>query len=107
MQNQLIAEIVTFRAAPGVPPETMRSRAEAIGPWLAACPGFLSRALSLAEDGTWTDHVIWASLDQAMAAAAKIMDEPCAAPFMAAIDGPSVAMGHAPVLVRQAGQSST
>lgn len=101
MPNQLTAEIVTFRARPGISPQDMRMRAEALGPWLAACPGFLSRHLSLADDGTWTDHVIWAQADQAKSAGDKIMAEPSAASFIATIDGASVTMSHAPVYVRQ------
>ena len=101
MQNHLTAEIVTFRALPGISRETLRERAEAIGPWLAACPGFLSRTLSLNDTGTWTDHIVWASPDQAKAAGEKLMNEPSAAPFMAAIDGASVTMSHAPVVIRQ------
>lgn len=101
MQNHLTVEIVTFRALPGISRETLRERAESIGPWLAACPGFLSRTLSLSDSGTWTDHLVWASPHQAKAAADRIMAEPSAAAFMAAIDGASVTMSHAPVVIRQ------
>ncbi len=101
MQNLMTAEIVTFRTKPAISPEDLRARAESLGPWLAKCPGFLARTLSLANDGTWTDHVIWATPHQAKAAADLIMAEPSAAPFMAAIEGSSVAVSHAPVLARQ------
>lgn len=101
MQNHLTAEIVTFRALPGISRETLRDRAESIGPWLAACPGFLSRTLSLNDTGIWTDHIVWAHPAQAKAAGDKILAEPSAAPFMAAIEGSSVAFGHAPVILWQ------
>lgn len=101
MQESMIAEIVTFRTLPGVTSESVRTLAEGLAPFLAKAPGFVARGLSQAEDGGWTDYVLWRSLPEAMAAAEQIMAEPCAAPFMAAIDGDSVRMSHAPVLVRQ------
>jgi hypothetical protein len=54
--------------------------------------------LTRAEDGTWTDLVLWVSLSAAMTAAGAMMAEPAFGPFMAQIDGPTVQMRHEPVL---------
>ena len=99
--SNLTAEIVTFRAAPDVSVADMTRAAEGIAAFLVGCDGFVARHLSRAEDGTWTDHVIWRSLAQASAAAERLMADPAAAAFMALIDMASVRMVHAPVAVAQ------
>ncbi|MFN0116339.1 MAG: hypothetical protein ACKVPY_16835 [Paracoccaceae bacterium] len=97
----LTAEIVTFRTLPGTPAHITRNAAEGIGPALVRCQGFLARTLSLGEDGTWTDHVLWERPDLAHRAAERIMAEPEGRAFMALIDPASVRMTHAPVMVAQ------
>jgi hypothetical protein len=94
-----VAEIVTFRLAPGMSDAAFLDAARATGPLLAGEPGFLSRRLSRGADGRWTDHVAWASLAQAEAAAARVMAHPAARPFLVAIDPASIAMRHEPVLM--------
>jgi heme-degrading monooxygenase HmoA len=101
MTRTFTAEIVTFRAAPGISAEEMRTRAADIAGWLERQPGFIARTLSHADDDIWTDHVLWQSLADAKAAGEKIMAEPCAQALMAAIDMQSVRMSHAPVAVHQ------
>ncbi|MCY1126274.1 hypothetical protein OU426_05345 [Frigidibacter sp. RF13] len=105
MTRTLTAEIVTFRAAPGIGAEEMRTRAAGVTQWLERQPGFVARTLSHAEDGSWTDHVVWASRAEALAAGEAFMAEPSAAPFMQAIAPASVAMSHAEVVVRQTAPS--
>lgn len=99
--NTLTAEIVTFRTDPRLDTRAVLASARALDPFLAARPGFLSRHLSRAEDGTWTDHLLWADPASAHAASEALMGEPAAGAFMAAILPDSVAMSHAPVLLRQ------
>jgi hypothetical protein len=94
-----VAEIVTFRLAAGVTEAAFLAAARATGPLLAAEPGFLSRRLSQGADGAWTDHVAWTGLGEAGAAAARIMEAPAAAPFLAAIDPASIVMRHEPILM--------
>jgi hypothetical protein len=96
-----VAEIVTFTLTPGTDPDRFARAAAALDPWLAAAPGFLGRCLSCAPDGTWTDHVLWADLPAAMAAAEALPARPEAAAFLAGIDMPSVTMRHAQVRHRQ------
>jgi len=94
-----VAEIVTFRLAPGTSEAAFLDAARATQPLLAGEPGFLSRRLSKGTDGRWTDHVAWASLDQAEAAARRVMADPAAQPFLMAIDPASIAMRHEPILM--------
>ncbi|MCU0907077.1 MAG: hypothetical protein MUF73_06430 [Rhodobacteraceae bacterium] len=96
-----VAEIVTFTLTPGSDPDRFAHAAAALDPWLAAAPGFLGRSLSCGPDGIWTDHVLWADLSAATAAAEVLPARPEAAAFLAAIDPASVAIRHAPVVHRQ------
>ena len=89
-----VAEIVTFRLAPGTAEAAFLDAARALDPVLRAAPGFSSRRLSCGDDGNWTDHVEWRSLHDATTAAADIMTRPEAAPFMSAIDPATIAMRH-------------
>lgn len=106
MTDSIIAEIVTFRIRPGHSSADVVAAARDLEPFLATCPGFLSRNLVQGEDGTWTDHVLWSNLANAKAAGARIMSDPNAAAFMAMIDGPSVVMSHSPVMLRQTAKAA-
>ena len=97
----LVTEIVTFRTKAGADPAAIAEAAAQTTEWVARQPGFVARTLSLAEDGTWTDHVLWRSLEAAKAAATGFMTDPSTAAFVALIDGPSASMTHAQVLLRQ------
>ena len=59
-----------------------------------AQPGFMSRQLIRAENGCWTDLVLWRSRQEAEAAAATVPGDPCFAAFMAAIRPGSVTLAH-------------
>lgn len=89
-----VAEIVTFRLASTTSGAAFLDAARATGPLVASQPGFLARRLSRGTDGMWTDHVAWANLAAAEAAARDIMTDPRAAPFLAAIDPATLAMRH-------------
>jgi hypothetical protein len=93
-----VAEIVTFRLAPGTTETAFLAAARATGALLDGAPGFVSRRLSKGPDGGWTDHVAWTTRAQAEAAAARIMSDPAAAPFLAAIDPATIAMRHEALL---------
>lgn len=106
MTDSITAEIVTFRTLPGLSSADVVAAARDLEPFLATCPGFLSRDLIQGEDGSWTDHVLWASHADAKAAGARIMSDPGAAAFMAMIDGPSVVMSHSQVVLRQTAKAT-
>jgi hypothetical protein len=96
-----VAEIVTFRLRPGIDEADFRAAARATGPAAAALPGFLRRCLSRDAQGLWTDHVEWADLGRAEAAAAAVKALPVFAPFGAMIDPEGLSMRHAAVIMTQ------
>ncbi len=89
-----VAEIVTFRLVPGTAEAPFLAAAAAAQAWLTSAPGFLSRRLSRGEDGTWTDHVAWASRTDALAAADAFPSDPRTEAFLRCIDMKSLAMRH-------------
>lgn len=93
-----VLEVVTFRLVAGPTHDQFLAAARATEAPLRRQPGFLARRLTLAEDGTWTDLVAWASLPQAQAAATAMMAEPAFQPFMAMIDRDSIQMRHDRIL---------
>jgi hypothetical protein len=93
-----VAEVVTFRLVAGITSDQFLAAARATAAPLRKQPGFQSRRLTLAHDGTWTDLVIWASLPQAQAAATAMMAEPEFQPFMAMIAMDTVRMRHDRIL---------
>ncbi|TIS61059.1 MAG: hypothetical protein E5W93_09095 [Mesorhizobium sp.] len=89
-------EIVTFRLKPNAAADFVADNG-IVTDWLARQPGFLSRHLGQREDGSWVDVVRWQSLEQAKAAAQRIMAEIGDCEAMRAIEPASVAMSHAQV----------
>lgn len=96
-----VAEVVEFRLVKDADEAAFVEAATAMEPFLKETGGMIKRTLSKAEDGTWTDHIIWASMDQAQAAAAAIMKRPEAGPFMSMIDPEGMAMRHDAVMLEQ------
>jgi antibiotic biosynthesis monooxygenase (ABM) superfamily enzyme len=89
-------EIVTFRLKPGTEAGFVADN-KIMTDWLARQPGFLSRHLGRREDGSWVDVVRWQNLDQAQAAADRIMAEIGDSKAVQAIEPASVTMSHAEV----------
>ena len=91
-------EIVTFRLKPGTEAGFVANNA-VMTDWLARQPGFLARHLGKREDGVWVDVVRWQSLEQAKAAADRIVAEIGGSEALRAIEPASVDMSHAEVAV--------
>ncbi len=89
-----VVEVVTFKLVENVSEGQFLESAHAVNSFLDKSDGFVRRHLSVAEDGVWTDHIEWQSMEQAKSASEKLMQFEAAGPFMAAIEGNSVAMGH-------------
>lgn len=89
-----VAEVVTFRLVAGADPAEFAAAAHGMTPFLTATGAVLSRNLSQGQNGLWTDHIIWTGMQAAKDAAARIMQEPAAAPFMALIDPDTVTLRH-------------
>ena len=96
-QADTVAEIVTFRLTEGADASAFAQAAGGMSPFLRSTGAVLSRTLSVDEDGLWTDYIVWTSMQEAKAAAAEVMKEPGAAPFMQMIDPASVNMRHATI----------
>jgi antibiotic biosynthesis monooxygenase (ABM) superfamily enzyme len=93
MSNHIV-ETVTFQLQAGVSESDFLASAEQATQFMKACPGFLRRRLSREENGNWIEHVEWASMADAEAAAAQIGNSEHTRAFMGAIDGSSVKMAH-------------
>ncbi|MEO0391258.1 MAG: hypothetical protein AAF218_10010 [Pseudomonadota bacterium] len=91
------AEIVTFRLAEGTDTQAFLAAAQAMTPFLQSTGAYLGRALSVDQDGLWTDHITWTDHSAALAAAEQMMTRPEGGAFMAHIDPGSVTMRHAAV----------
>jgi antibiotic biosynthesis monooxygenase (ABM) superfamily enzyme len=91
-------EIVTFRLKPGTEAGFVANN-RVMMDWLARQPGFLSRHLGKRDDGTWVDVVRWQSMEQAQAAADRIMAEIGDSEAVQAIDPATVDMRHAEVVL--------
>lgn len=89
-----VIETVTFKLNNGVSRRDFAMAAETMNSYVTGCAGFLSRRLSCAEDGTWIEHIEWADMATARAAAAGLGKEPGNAVFLGAIDGSSVTIMH-------------
>lgn len=98
MSNHVI-ETVTFRLVDGVSQEQFLEDARQATAFMTARPGFLRRRLSCEENGTWIEHVEWARMEDAKAAAAEIGSDEHARAFVRTIDGPSVKISHSELKV--------
>ncbi len=93
-----VAEIVTFRLAPGVDQAGFLRAASQTRGFVAAAPGFIARTLTRGDDGLWTDYILWRDMKAAKMMADAFMSEPSVKPFLQAIDPKSVTMRHETVL---------
>jgi hypothetical protein len=92
-------ELVAFKARAGVTSQQVIAAAEEVNLFLESQPGFVSRHLGLAEDGTWYDILYWESQDHVMAAMAKVESSPHCAVFFGLIDPAHDSMALFPSLV--------
>jgi hypothetical protein len=93
-------ETVTFRLVPGADRAAFLAAARGTEETVRRQPGFLSRLLAEAEDGTWTDLVTWAGQPEALAAAQAVMADRAFAAFAALIDMHSLRMAHSALVWR-------
>lgn len=96
-----IAEIVTFTLHPDADMDAYLALTNESGEFTRKAPGFVSRQVSRGEDGTWTDLVVWDSMENAKAAQAAFMEQDFAPKLIAGIDKDSFAMRHQPILWQQ------
>ena len=89
-----VIETVTFKLNEGVSRDEFIASAKGMNAWVEARDGFMHRRLSCTADGTWIEHIQWADMDAAKAAAAEIGKAPGNANFLSAINGPTVQLIH-------------
>lgn len=93
-ENTAVVEMVRFKLNAGVAQEDYLAACAKTDAFVQAQPGFRARALSLAEDGTWTDYVTWADMDSALAAAKAFPENEHAQALIGMIDGSTLQMWH-------------
>lgn len=89
-----VIETVTFKLNEGVTREEFAEAAQTMNSFVTAQHGFIARRLSCSEDGEWIEHIEWADMGAAEAAASKIGKVESNRPFLAAINGSTVTMRH-------------
>ncbi len=89
-----VIELVIFKLNQQYQNQQVVNAAEKINPVLKNMPGFIKRDLGRTEDGRWTDVVYWESLEEAQAAAEKIMQVEEAQQFFGMISEKNMQMLH-------------
>jgi quinol monooxygenase YgiN len=92
MDGQL--EMVIYRLKGNVHRDQFLKISARATEWLRDRTGYLSRELLEDDSGQWVDLVRWATMDDALAAAAAFMAVPEAAAFMDAVEPESITMLH-------------
>lgn len=89
-----VIETVTFKLEEGISKEDFLETVPCSTDFVTAQPGFISRRLSCAEDGSWIEHIEWESMADAKRAAILIGQTGSVKPFLKCIDGPSAKLIH-------------
>ena len=92
--DQTVIEVVTFKLVAGISDADYVKASRATEDFVRGLPGFRHRMLSKAEDGTWTDTVVWADMASAKSAAEKFPQAECTTAMMQMIDPVSVSLRH-------------
>lgn len=92
--NTQTIELVLFKIKGDISDSEIISAARKLNEFVEKQPGFISRTLSKAEDGTWKDLVFWTDLESAQKAGEKVMSEAFVADFMGMIDESTMQFLH-------------
>ena len=93
MKDATVIEITTFQLNEGVPAELLLQAADKMQKeFLAKADGFISRSITVEENGTWRDIIAWKDKRSMEEAAQRAMEPGAAVPFMRCIDFDSVVM---------------
>ena len=101
MAQPAIAEIVTFRLKDGATTDAFLEAMGIMQPFIKRNGGMLGQTLPCDTNGLWTDHILWEREERAKALAAAFMTAQETEAARAMIDGPTVRMRHATVLLSQ------
>jgi len=95
-----VAEFVTFRLKDGISKDAFVQAADAISLHLRESGNVISRSLSCADDGLWTDHIVWKSMKTAEDTAAKVMQQPVFGQMADLIEPDSMNLRYASILLQ-------
>lgn len=87
-------EVVLFKTKPGYTQDQAQEALESLNRHVVKFDGFISRKLSVDEQGNWMDLVYWESKGLALKAAEEIMKVPEAAQVFEVIDDSTIQMYH-------------
>lgn len=92
--TQHTIETVTFKLATGVTKMEFLKTVPASTTFVQARTGFISRRLSCSDDGTWIEHIEWASMEDAQSASNALMKDKTVQSFLHSIDGQNATVQH-------------
>lgn len=96
MSSGLVIELASFSTIPGVADAELLAASERLErEFLSGAPGYLGRALSRLDDGSWMDVALWASEEDANAVMARLPDSAAAGAYFSHMQGPGVKHLHA------------
>ncbi len=87
-------EVVIFKTKEGYSQGQAQAALERLNDLVKGYDGFISRKLSVDENGNWMDLVYWESQDLAVKAAEEVMKVPEAAEIFQVIEETSMQMHH-------------
>jgi hypothetical protein len=89
-----VHEYVVFRFRESVAREEQIATMRALDPYIAALDGFGSREYFFSEaEARWIDHIVWASMEDALASE-RVLEDPGAAALFERFDPLSVVFGR-------------
>ncbi len=94
-----VVELVLFKTKPEFTRDDVVNAAKNINPVLEKHNGYISRKLSITEDGQWMDVVYWADLESAEKASKQILEDAVAQKYFAMIDEATMAFSHLNVVI--------
>ena len=86
MEKATVIEMVLFKVKEGIEIELAQKELSKVNDFLSEQEGFISRKISISDDGQFLDIVFWEDMNTAMAAANKIMQSPDAMKIFSIID---------------------
>ena len=94
-----VVELVLFKTKPEFNKEDVLRAAKSINPLLQEYAGYVSRKLSITDDGQWMDVVYWTDLESAKKASENILENKLAQKYFGMIDETTMEFSHYNVVI--------
>ena len=94
MKKATVIEMVLFKINEGVTIEFAQKELIRVNEFLVEQEGFISRKISISDEGQFLDIVFWTDMNSAMAAAKNLMQIPEAIKNFSVIDQKTVLFKH-------------